>query len=285
MTTTASLPPPVAQASWLVIHEGNSPLICSVPHAGIVIPPAYQGSFISEWAALRDCDWWINHLYEFARDLDATMIQTRISRSVIDVNRPADNSSLYPGQASTSLCPTTNFDGEPLYLAGKEPDSAETAQRKQHYYLPYHAALQAQINRLKANYQHLVLYDCHSIRSRIPRLFPDLLPPLNIGTNNGRSCSPDLQMLVASLCQNSTFDYVINGRFKGGAITRQYGQPEQGVHAIQMEIACRAYLQEPDTPLSPQNWPPFWSLQDSATLRATLSTLLQALQDWAAHQN
>lgn len=273
------------QTDWLVVHEGSSPLICSIPHAGVLIPSRYQSSFISEWAALRDCDWWIDHLYEFAHKINATIVQTQISRSVIDVNRPVDNHALYPGQASTGLCPTTNFDGEMLYLAGKEPDAQEIEHRTRSYYQPYHLALQTQIARLRTQHQAVILYDCHSIRSHIPRLFSGPLPLLNVGTYEGRSCSPALQTLINSQCQESGLDYVINGRFKGGAITRRYGQPEQGTHAVQMEIACRAYMQEPDSPLSPLNWPPAWSLQQAALLQAALSPLLQALQGWAARQN
>lgn len=279
--STSSLP----QADWLLVHEGSSPLICSIPHAGTHIPAPYQSRFISEWAALRDSDWWVDRLYGFARDMDVTLVQTRISRSVIDVNRPADNRSLYPGQASTDLCPLNNFDGESLYLPGNTPTGQDIDDRKNNYYQPYHQALQTQIARLRAHHPTVVLYDCHSIRSRIPRLFPAQLPLLNIGTYEGRSCSPELQALIDLQCQHSGLEYVINGRFKGGAITRHYGRPEQGIHAVQMEIACRAYMQEPDTPLSSLNWPPAWSLQDAAPLQAVLSSLLQAMQEWAACQN
>ncbi|ARP78488.1 N-formylglutamate deformylase [Bordetella genomosp. 6] len=269
---------------WLTIHEGGSPLVCSIPHAGSWIPDELRDDFVSGWDAVRDCDWWVDRLYDFARDLDATLVCTKVSRSVIDVNRPADGRSLYPGQATTGLCPTTNFDGAPLYRAGREPDDAAIARRKAQYHQPFHAALASQIARLRDRHAAVVLYDCHAIRSRIPRLFDGQLPALNVGTNDGASCSPELQAIVAEACSASGRDYVVNGRFKGGAITRQYGQPDAGVHAIQMELACRAYMHEPADAPSEDNWPSPWSADASAALRATLQTLLQALRDWAARQ-
>ena len=185
-----------------------------------------EARLVSPWLARKDTDWWIDRLYDFAGDLGATMLRTRISRTVIDVNRDPSGASLYPGQATTGLCPTETFDGEPLYQPGSEPDEAEIARRRELYFEPYHAALAGR-DRAAARRSHprIVLYDCHSIRSVVPRLFEGELPHMNIGTNSGASCDPALQRAIEAICAASPFSWVANGRFKGGWITRHYGRP------------------------------------------------------------
>jgi N-formylglutamate deformylase len=172
--------------------------------------------------------------------LGATMMHTTISRTVIDVNRDPSGASLYPGQATTGLCPTETFDGEPLYREGRNPDSAEIERRRSDWFDPYHASLRSEIARLRAMHPRVVLYDAHSIRSVVPRLFDGSLPLFNIGTNSGASCDPALTEAVEAICRTSG-STAVNGRFKGGWITRHYGRPEDGVHAIQMELAMRGY--------------------------------------------
>jgi formiminoglutamase len=240
-------------SDWLEILPGNAPLIVSIPHAGTEIPEHYAPALNSLWLARKDADWWLPQLYAFAEDLGATIIRTHISRTIIDVNRDPSGVSLYPGQATTELCPTTTFDGEPLYKTGAAPH--DIAGRREFYFTPYHAAIESEIARLKAAHDQVVLYDCHSIRSRIPRLFEGELPNFNIGTNDGKSCDPAITTRVAALCDgNENFTHIVNGRFKGGYITRHHGNPANGVHAIQMELACRGYMHEPATP-TPENWP------------------------------
>jgi formiminoglutamase len=225
---------------FLEIVRGEAPLLLSVPHTGVEIPDEIAPSLLSPWLARKDTDWHVERLYEFAQGLGATVLRTSISRTAIDVNRDPSGASLYPGQATTELCPTTTFDGEPLYRPGQEPSPAEIARRRALYHAPYHAALSDEIARLRQKHPRIVLYDCHSIRSRIPRLFEGELPHLNLGTNSGASCDPALQEAIEEVCAVSPFSWVANGRFKGGWITRQYGRPEVGVHAVQMELACRA---------------------------------------------
>ena len=232
------------------IHRGTAPLVVAFPHTGTDLA-GLDDCFVSTWRARRDADWHIHTLYAFARDLGATTIRTPVSRSVIDVNRDPSGASLYPGQATTELCPTTTFDGEPLY-AGATPDEAEIARRRDAYFVPYHAALIAEITRLRTRHPRVVVYDAHSIRSRIPRLFGGELPQFNIGTNDGATCDPALTAAVSAAC---CADQVVDGRFKGGWTTRHYGRPEDGIHAIQMELAIRGYAPEPDTP-DESNWPP-----------------------------
>jgi N-formylglutamate deformylase len=226
------------------IRRGDAPLLLSFPHAGTEIPPAIAARLVSGPLALKDTDWRIDTLYGFARDLGATLVRTPISRSVIDVNRDPGGASLYPGQATTGLVPVETFDGEPLYAACGAPAEAEIAERRRTWFEPFHAALSAEIARLRNGHERIVVYDCHSIRSVVPRLFPGELPVFNIGTNGGASCDPALEQAVATACRESGESTIVNGRFRGGWITRHYGDRADGVHAIQMELAQRFYLDE-----------------------------------------
>jgi formiminoglutamase len=256
------------------IHRGTAPLVVSFPHTGTDLPLDIEPGFISPWLARRDADWWIDRLYDFAAGLGATTIRTSISRSAIDVNRDPSGASLYPGQATTELCPTTTFDGEPLYRDGRAPDDVEIARRRALWFDPYHQAVEAELARLRAVHPRIVLYDAHSIRSHIPRLFGGELPQFNIGTFSGASCDPALAAMVEAECAASGLSHVRDGRFKGGWTTRHYGRPMEGIHAIQMELAMRGYMAEPDTP-SPANWPtPFDP--DAAPVRPVLIRILQA---------
>lgn len=240
-------------SGFIAVHRGDAPLVIGFPHGGTEIPRALEGAFVSPWLARRDTDWWIDRLYGFARDLGATTVRTGISRSVIDCNRDPSGASLYPGQATTGLCPIETFDGEPLYAAAA-PDAAEIERRRVAYFEPYHGALAAELRRLRAAHGRIVLYDAHSIRSRIPRLFDGQLPQFNIGTNHGVTCDPALVDAVAAICAGSGHSHVRDGRFRGGWTTRHYGDPEAGIHAIQMELAMRGYMAEPES-LDEENWP------------------------------
>lgn len=260
-------------SDWLRVQRGDAPLILAFPHTGTDLA-GLDGSFVSPWLARRDADWWIDRLYAFARALGATTVRTAISRSVIDVNRDPSGASLYPGMATTELCPTTTFDGEPLYR-GALPDAAEIARRRALWFDPYHAALAAEIARLRAEHDTVVLYDAHSIRSHIPRLFDGELPQFNIGTNGGSSCAPALAEAVERRCAESGLGHVLDGRFRGGWTTRHWGRPDKGVHAIQMELAIRGYMDELGEP-APANWPPPFDPARAAPIAAPLSDILKA---------
>ena len=266
---------------WLKLRRGEAPLVISLPHTGTDIPAPMQSALRSLWLARKDADWWIETLYDFAGEHDATVIRTSVSRTVIDVNRDPSGLSLYPGQATTDLCPTTSFDGEPLYHDGGQPDAAEIERRKATYFTPYHDLLGHEIARLRTQHPAVVLYDCHSIRSVIPRLFGGTLPHFNIGTNSGLACDDALTQTVEAHCAATGLDVVVNGRFKGGSITRLNGKPEAGVHAIQMELACRTYLDEPLGDVSEQNWPTPYDPAYAAPVRATLRAILQSCLDFA----
>lgn len=238
---------------FLEIRRGTAPLVIGLPHTGTDLPAGLAHAFASPWLARHDTDWWLDALYGFAGALGATIVRTRISRSVIDCNRDPSGASLYPGQATTGLCPVETFDGAPLYRSGV-PDAAEIARRSTTWFEPYHAALATEIAMLRTHHPSVVLYDAHSIRSRIPRLFEGELPVFNIGTNNGTSCDPGLTAALASICAASGHSHVVDGRFRGGWTTRHHGQPGRGVHAVQMELAMRSYMDEPARP-DAESWP------------------------------
>ena len=264
---------------WLAVERGAAPLIVCFPHTGTDLPDGLAAAFVSPWLARKDADWWVDRLYGFARDMGATTVRTSVSRSVIDMNRDPSGASLYPGQATTELCPTTTFDGEPLY-AGDPPDAEEIARRRSLYFDPYHAAIADEIARLRATHDRVVVYDAHSIRSHVPRLFDGELPHFNIGTNGGATCDPDLARMVEAICAASGYAHVLDGRFRGGWTTRHYGRPEQGVHAIQMELAIRGYMPEPAT-FTSENWPTPWSAATAAPIATVLAGILQACADFA----
>ena len=271
---------PATPLDWLQVQRGQAPLVISFPHTGTLLPEALADDYSSPWLARRDTDWWVDHLYDFAAALGATTVRTSVSRSVIDVNRDPSGASLYPGQNTTGLCPLTTFDDEPLYRPGREPDTAEIARRRTTWFDPYHTALAAEIARLRERHAAVVLYDAHSIRSRIPFLFEGELPQFNLGTAAGTSCAAALADAVETVCADSGLSHVRNGRFKGGWITRRYGDPAAGVHALQMELACRGYMHEPAR-VTPDNWP---SPRDAqrAGIRPTLQRVLQACLDFAS---
>jgi N-formylglutamate deformylase len=273
---------PADTTSWLEITRGAAPLVVSMPHTGTEIPADIEPRLQSLWLARKDTDWWIERLYDFAPGLGATVIRTRVSRTAIDPNRDPAGVSLYPGQATTELCPTTTFDGEPLYRAGEAPGAEEIATRRAAWFEPYHRALRGEIARLHQQHRQVVLYDCHSIRSQVPRLFAGVLPNFNLGTHSGASCAPQLTARLEAVCAATAFSRVTNGRFKGGYTTRHYGRPADGVHAVQMELACRGYLREPGGSVKPADWPCEYDDAVAAPLRAVLQRLLRACVEFAA---
>lgn len=251
------------------IHRGDGPVILGVPHAGTDIPEGLMARLNDRGRERTDTDWWVDRLYA---DLlaGASVVKARFHRYVIDANRDPEGVSLYPGQNTTTLCPTTDFDGAPIWRTGEEPGADEIEARRAAYHAPYHAAIAAEIARAKARHGIAVLYDCHSIRSHVPYLFEGELPSLNIGDNQGKTCAPALQRAAVEVAAASGFTHVLNGRFKGGWTTRHYGRPDEGVHAVQMEIAQSAYMDEA----------PPWSYRDDLAerLRPHLKTLLERLE-------
>jgi N-formylglutamate deformylase len=260
---------------WLIVERRDAPLIVSIPHAGTDLM-TFEPAFVSPWLARKDADWWLEELYDFIEPLGATLVRTRLSRSIIDVNRDPSGASLYPGQATTELVPTTTFDGESLYRPGRAPNAAEIAERRRLYFDPYHAALAGEIARLRQKCKRVALFDAHSIRSVIPRLFDGELPVFNLGSNSGASCDVELRETIGAVLAASKQTSIVDGRFKGGWITRAYGRPSQGVEALQLELACRAYMHEPERP-APYNWPTPIDEKRAAPTRATIKRVLEAI--------
>lgn len=223
---------------------GTVPLLVSVPHCGTFIPPEITARMTPEAAMLTDTDWHLEKLYDFARGMGVHVLTATHSRYVIDLNRDPSGQSLYPGQFTTGLCPTHSFAEKPLYRSGEEPESDEIAQRVVHYWQPYHDRLRATLEAMKAQHGVAMLFEAHSIASHVPSLFEGELPALNLGTYEGRSCGEAFAQRCGAICASSGHSAVVNGRFKGGYITRHYGQPENGVHAIQLEMVQKLYMQE-----------------------------------------
>jgi N-formylglutamate deformylase len=230
----------------VTLHRGSAPLLISLPHDGSAIPDALAARMTPEARRAPDTDWHVSRLYAFARDMGASMLVPRWSRYVVDLNRGEDDASLYPGRNTTGLVPQVRFTGEPVYLSGHEPDAGEVASRIGTYWRPYHAALRRELDRIRAAHGRVVLWEGHSIRgSGLPFLFEGRLPDLNLGTANGASCSPALQARIETALDRQTdYDWVANGRFKGGHITRHYADPGNGIDAIQLELSQRTYMDE-----------------------------------------
>lgn len=235
--------------------QGQLPLLISVPHLGTTLPDEFATGMTDTAQVLQDTDWHLDRLYGFATSLGASVLQAKVSRYVIDLNRPPSGESLYPGQTTTGLCPTETFRGEPLYGPAPVPGAPQQADRLDRYWRPYHDALRAELDRLKSQHGAVLLWDAHSIASVLPRLFDGKLPDLNFGTADGKSCAPAIIERVVELASKSPFSQVVNGRFKGGYITRHYGAPADGVHAIQLEMGQDLYMLED---------PPFTYLEHKA---------------------
>lgn len=247
--------------------EGDSPLLVSVPHDGRLIPDEQRARMTEAGLAIPDTDWHVAQLYGFAAELGASMLVARYSRYVVDLNRPPDDESLYEGQVATGLCPRYTFAGEPLYHDDAPLSRGEVGERIERFWRPYHERLAAALEAIRDRHGRAFLWDAHSIPSRVPRLFDGELPVLNLGNYDGRSCTAGLAQELYGIAFASPYESVLNGRFKGGYITRHYGDPANGVQAMQLELAQRAYMDEV-------------SLQFDAALagrlRDTLSALLTA---------
>lgn len=227
------------------LHRGSAPLLVSIPHMGTEIPRELHGDYVPRALDLEDTDWHLERLYAFAHALGASILQPRISRYVVDLNRPPDDTPMYPGASNTELCPSRFFTGDALYRDGFVLSEAEKERRRQAFWHPYHQALQEELARLRAQHGHVLLWDAHSIRAEIPWLFEGRLPDLNIGTADGRSADPSVaQAVVAAAARHPGFSHVLNGRFKGGYITRRYGDPAHGIHAVQLEMCQYLYMRE-----------------------------------------
>jgi len=254
------------------LHRGQSPLIVDVPHAGTYLPDALALRMSTAARALPDTDWHVEKLYAFARDSNVTLLAATHSRYVVDLNRDPSGAALYPGADNTELCPTRTFDNAAIYAEGDAPDNGEIDARRRTYFEPYHAALIAEIARVRERHGYAILLDGHSIRAEVPRFFAGRLPDLNVGTADGASCEDAIAALATCiLAGDAGFTHIVNGRFKGGYVTRHYGRPSENVHALQLEMAQDVYMDES---------PPYaWNTARAARLAALLERLVLTLAE------
>ena len=267
----------MSQPAPFVFHQGTQPLLISMPHAGTYVPPTLAARFTEEARQVPDTDWHMERLYAFAKDMGASILAATHSRYVVDLNRPPDGASLYPGQNVTGLCPVDTFDDTPIYTRGDVPDDSEIAARRDAVWAPYHAQLRAELDRIRAQHGVAVLWDAHSIRSVLPRFFEGKLPDLNLGTGQGSSCDAALAERVLQIAQAVPgLTAVLNGRYTGGYITRHYGRPAEGVTAMQLEMTQCSYMQEAM---------PFDYLPEVAThVHPHVRAMVETLRDHARQQ-
>jgi len=252
------------------LTRGSTPLVISIPHDGRALAPGMAERMTSAARALPDTDWHVRELYDFAGGLGAGVIAANFSRYVVDLNRSADDAALYADRVSTGLCPEATFAGEPLYRDGGLT-TKEREERVRDYWKPYHDALALELERLVAEFGYALLWDAHSIRGEVPRLFDGVLPDLNIGTNGTASCAPRIEAAVAAAAHASGYSVAVNGRFRGGHITRHYGRPGRRVHAVQLELAQRNYMDEQSTAFHPDR-----AARLAAAIRMMLVAFMQA---------
>ena len=257
-------------------RQGSLPLLVSMPHPGTHVPPEIAARLTDIARTVPDTDWHIPRLYDFLQDLDVSVIEATHSRYVIDLNRAPDNRALYAGASNTELCPLQTFDMAEIYRDGQRPDEAEVAERRETYWQPYHDRLAEELAAIKARHGYALLWDAHSIRSRVPRFFEGRLPDLNLGTADGKAAAPGLLDLLTAVARDAEplgYSHAANGRFKGGYITRSHGRPAENVHAVQLELSEITYMDED---------PPFTFREDlAAKIRPVLSGLIHAMLAWA----
>jgi len=252
------------------IVPGDSPLVIDIPHAGTYVPPAIAARLTGAARTVPDTDWHVEKLYAFARRSGATLVIATHSRYVVDLNRDPDGVELYPGADNTEMCPTRTFAGEAIYGEGDAPNAAQIEARRAEYFDPYHAMLASELERVRTRRGYVILLDGHSIRSRVPRFFEGRLPDLNLGTADGASAAQGVEAVAASVLERAgAFTSVVNGRFKGGYVTRHYGRPREGIHALQLEIAQASYMDEA--------FPYPWDERRAAPLIALLQHLVAEL--------
>jgi len=254
--------------SIYTFHRGSLPLLISVPHAGTAVPDEIARTFTRSGLELPDTDWYVDRLYGFAEELGASVIRASVSRYVVDLNRGPDSASLYTAAVTSPVCPTSTFAGATIYEPGREPDADAIAARLEHYWHPYHQCIAEELWRIRSEHGYALLWDAHSIISRMPTLFEGELPEFNLGTRDHAACPVSVsETLLQSLRAEGRYSAVLNGRFKGGYITMAYGRPADRVLAIQLELAQRTYMAE--VPRGP------WEAARARDVATRIQTLLR----------
>lgn len=223
------------------------PILLSVPHCGTEFPQELKGQYKQHLInAPDDTDWFVNRLYDFAASMGITMIHSTFSRWVIDLNRDPESKPLYTdGRIITALCPSTTFAGESIYNdERKEVDQAEVKRRLGIYYAPYHDQLAKKIFELKNKFGKVLLWECHSIRKFVPTVHTEKFPDLILGSNDGKSAAPGIIETTLEHLGKSPFTLKHNHPFKGGYITRHFGNPSENAHALQLEMTKVNYMDD-----------------------------------------
>ncbi len=255
-------------------HEGSTPLLISIPHDGRLLAPGQAERMSDDGRALPDTDWHVRELYAFAAGLGASIIAANYSRYVVDLNRPSSDEALYENALATGVCPHRTFAGKSIYRDGEAPQDAEKRTRIANYWQPYHDKISSTLEDIRERFDFALLWDAHSIAREVPLLFKGILPDLNIGTDDDRSCAPHITAAVASVAEASPYSSVTNGRFRGGYITRHYGRPGSGIHAMQLELTQCNYMDEKNLG---------YDAARAARLVETITNMLEAFQEAAAH--
>jgi N-formylglutamate deformylase len=254
-------------------HRGTSPLLISIPHSGTELPESLAHRLTVVGRTVPDTDWYVDLLYDFARELGASIIKANYSRYVVDLNRSSDSKPLYVGNPTSPVCPRETFGGSFIYMAGHEPDDHEIGARVEQYWKPYHERIATELATLQAQHGRALLWDAHSIASEVPSLFAGVLPEFNLGTRDGASCPREVsEALLDIVVRDGEFGAVLDGRWKGGYITDHYGKPANGVYAVQLELARRAYMNE----AVEQIWDPQRAQRAQALIARLLSTYLSS---------
>jgi N-formylglutamate deformylase len=249
------------------------PLLVSIPHTGTEIPVDVSLRLEPGVSPIADTDWHLHNLYDFVPALGAHTIYARFGRTVADLNRPAEGGALYPGRDETTVVPTSTFGGERLYRKGGEPTATEIEERLQTVWRPYHVRIRELLEGMRARFGKAVLFDAHSIRSEVPRFFSGRLDCLVLGTNAGRSCDRWVRDTLETSLGSSTFRVQVDTPFQGGVITRSFGVPATGIHAIQLEMGQSLYMDED----RPEVWDAARAMPLKGALRAALEALARAL--------
>jgi len=255
------------------LHIGTKPILISMPHDGSLFPEAIGQQFLPNALRAQDTDWFMHKLYDFAKEMGCSLLIPKFSRYVIDLNRSTDGLNLYPGQNTTELCPLSSFDFSPLYPADKQPNTEEIQRRITHYWMPYHQALKDELKRLRELFPSVLLFEAHSIASKVPRFFEGILPDFNFGTNDGKSCDEALLNIMLNKIDFKNYSKIVNGRFKGGYITRHYGKPHTGIQAIQLELSQATYMDE-IKPMELSNQLPSWNESKASQVKTVLESLI-----------
>ncbi len=262
-------------AAAYTLTTGSTPVLISMPHNSAEIPDEIKARMHPFAHQSPDTDWFVDRLYECAPDMGLSVLKPSWSRYVIDLNRPPDDQNLYPGADTTGLVPISSFDSHPIYKAGQEPDQIEIQNRLEAYWQPYHQTLEAEIKRIHSQFGMAIVFEAHSIASHVPRFFEGQLPDLNFGTANGTSCSNELSLALTAVAQSSDYSWVLNGRFKGGYITRAYAKPANQIHCMQLELSQATYLNEADGS---------WDPKRAAQIQPVLQKILKTALAWSQRQ-